>query len=528
MKVFPVLFHDSIKYQNYKGRTYNDTLTTNAQCLAPVKTQIIAMSYNKRIPVSRILLAAIVVSLASAPASSEEPSLGESLQTIVARYQTSSGGASVGLHVINLADGAVLCDIDSAKPMIPASNQKILTSAVAMKRLGADFKFRTKLTVAGKDLVVTGDGDPTTGDARLAEARNETIYATFDRWAEALKSKGVKEVSNLVIRAGIFHGPYVHPDWPAGQRQRWYAAPVAGVNFNNNCLDIGFAVRGKRVWPLLTPVSRFIQVSNRVRLGKRHLWHCRFGRSGVQVTLTGTVTRSTPNLLPVAAPDPPALFAAVLADRLVRAGIAVKGKIMFSNDWPVGYKDMQQIATAETPLASALLRANKQSLNMMAECIFLRSALTDGKPATWTKSAQVARKTLLADYGLKAGQFTVADGSGLSRRNRASAATLTTLLQKLASEKQFVRSLAIAGIDGSLRRKLAGPAKGRILGKTGSLVGVSALSGYVLDRKAAPKLAFSIIVNGRTGGKGFSARSLQRDICEMLIRAIDAPTTKPK
>ena len=486
---------------------------------------------DKRIPLSQIPLTAIVIALAYAPVLSEEPPLEKSLQAVVAGYQSASGSA-VGLHVINLADGAVLCDISAEKPMIPASNQKILTSAVALKRLGADFKFCTKLFLSGENLIVTGDGDPTTGDARLAGAHNETIYATFDKWAETLKEKGFRQIDDLTIRAGVFGEPYIHPDWPAGQYQRWYSAPVAGANFNNNCLDIGFVVRDNHLLTLMTPTSRFLQVDSLVQVGKQHAWSCRFDRTGTQVKLYGTVTGGTSDLptgqaglLPVAVPNPPALFAAVLADRLAQAGITVKGRIAVSNDWPGAEKDLCLIATAETPLASAMLRANKQSLNMMAECIFLRSAATDGKVATWEKAADAARKTLLDDYGLKGDQFAVADGSGYSRRNLASAATLTTLLRKLSDQEQFVRSLAVAGVDGSLRRRLAGPCKERVLGKTGSLAGVSALSGYITDQGGTPQLAFSIIVNGRTDGKGFSVKRLEQDICEMLIRAVDAPTT---
>ncbi len=477
---------------------------------------------DKHIPVSQILSAAIVIGLACAPAWSEDQPLEKSLQAVVAGYRAASG-SSVGLHVINLADGATMCDISAEKPMIPASNQKILTSAVALKRLGADFRFCTKLSASGENLIVTGDGDPTTGDARLAGAQNETIYATFDKWAETLKKKGFRQIGDLTVRAGVFSEPYVHPDWPASQRQRWYSAPVAGANFNNNCLDIGFVVRDKRILPLMAPTSRFLRVDSLVQVGKRHLWHCRFDRTGTQVKLSGTVTGGTSGLLSVAVPNPPALFAAVLADRLTQAGITVKGRIAVSNDWPGAEKDLRLIATAETPLASAMLRANKQSLNMMAECIFLRSAATDGKAATWEKAAEAARKTLLDDYGLKGDQFTIADGSGYSRRNLASAATLTALLRKLSDQEQFVRSLAVAGVDGSMRRRLAGPCRERVLGKTGSLAGVSALSGYITDRAGAPKLAFSIIVNGRTDGKGFSAKRLEQDICEMLIRTVDAP-----
>lgn len=474
--------------------------------------------------VACLLLAACGAARAADPPAPSP--LAKTMAALVGRYRTETG-ATVGLYAVRLGDGAVLCQAQPSRALIPASNQKILTSAVARKRLGEDFRFRTTLAMEGKNLVVLGDGDPTTGDPRVAAGRGETIYAAMDRWAAALQAAGVKRIEgDLVIRAGIFQRPFVHPDWPRGQLQRWYAAPVAGVNFNDNCLDVGFVVHGRQVRPVITPISRFIAVDTRVRRGKRHLWACRFSRIGTGITLTGTVTRTTPDPLPVAVTNPPAVFGCVLADRLARAGIGIAGGIRTSTQWgaPGSSSDkLKPIVTETTPLSAALGRANKQSLNMMAECLFLRSAVEADRPATWTTAARTAQKVLAADYGLDPSQFTVSDGSGLSKKNRASPAALTRLLRALAGWEQFARSLSVGGTDGSLRGRFTDPAaRGRVLGKTGSLAGVSALSGYILDRAGRLAVAFSILINGRTRGKSCTAKGLEGQICRLLIGAVDA------
>jgi len=475
--------------------------------------------------VVRVVLTFLLSWATCAPGRADEPSsrpasISARIAALVGRFRAETGSA-VGVHVIDLTDGSVLCDIQSARPLSPASNQKILTAAVALKRLGPDFHFRTTITLAGRDLVVRGDGDPTTGDARLASARNETIYAAMDRWAAALKRAGVRRIKgNLLIDASIFQGPFVHPDWPTRQLQRWYAAPVAGVNFNDNCMDIRFVVAHGRARAVIQPLSRYILVDNRVKVGRRHLWHCRFDQAGTSVTLTGTVRRTTPDALPVAVPDPPALFGCVLADRLARAGIGLAGRIVVGATRPVG--PVRLIAEERTPLADALRRAEKDSLNMMAECILLRSAAGEGRAASWQRAARLARTVLIEDYGLDGGQFSVSDGSGLSRKNRASPAVLTRLLRALVKEPTFVRSLAVAGTDGSMRRRLRGPCRGRVLAKTGSLAGISALSGYVLDRAGRPALTFSVLTNGRTYGGGLSAKVMEDRICRLLVRAVDA------
>jgi D-alanyl-D-alanine carboxypeptidase/D-alanyl-D-alanine-endopeptidase (penicillin-binding protein 4) len=132
------------------------------------------------------------------------------------------------------------------------------------------------------------------------------------------------------------------------------------------------------------------------------------------------------------------------------------------------------------------------------------------------------------DYGLDRGSFTVADGSGYSRNNRVSPAALTALLRALAGEGHFFRSLPLSGVDGSLRHRLRGPTcRGRVRAKTGYIARVSALSGYILDRRGKPAIAFSILVNGSTHGKGYSAHRLQEAICEALVEAVDAPATIP-
>lgn len=444
------------------------------------------------------------------------------ITSIILQYRQASH-AEVGLHVINLTDGKTLCDIDADKLMTPASNAKILTSAIALKRLGRDFEFSTKLAIHGDDLVVIGDGDPATGDPRLAKMKKKSIYAIFDNWAKILKQRNIKQIrGNLVIEAGIFQQPYVNPTWPRDQLQKWYSAPVAGVNFNDNCFDIGFDVQDNRVKPIISPMSRFVRIDCSVRRGRRNIWACLLNESNTSIKLRGTVKASMRRPLPVAIKNPPMLFATILADRLARAGIEIEGKILISHRWPVDDSGYQIIATSRTPLADVIWRANKQSLNMMAECLFLRSAATSESPTNWERAAEVAGKVLTRVYELKPGQFITVDGSGLSRQNRATPAAITSLLYQLRKEKLFIRSLPIAGIDGTLRRRFhKSRCKGRIIAKTGSLYRVSALSGYIIDKKGIPSVAFSIIVNGSTRGKNYNARKMQEEICKLLIQAVD-------
>jgi D-alanyl-D-alanine carboxypeptidase/D-alanyl-D-alanine-endopeptidase (penicillin-binding protein 4) len=296
---------------------------------------------------------------------------------------------------------------------------------------------------------------------------------------------------------------------------------VGGVNYNDNCLDVTFNVEGTKVEPVIAPVDPFIQIDNRVTHGASPVWNFQFtGEDGMALSLTGTMphTSKDPFFIPV--PNPPMLYGTVLASRLAKAGIEVKGGVEASSQpKAAGFKP---IATAQTPIAWALIRANKKSLNMMAECLFLRASAEPDSPATWEKAAKIAKSVLVNQYKIDEKLVTVADGSGLSRTNTVAPAALTTILLALQNEPDFFDSLPIGGIDGSLDKRFTKPPyRGRIVAKTGTLAGASALSGYVLDKTGKPAYVFSILVNGGSS-KGMSAHSLQDAICEELIRSLDA------
>jgi len=168
-----------------------------------------------------------------------------------------------------------------------------------------------------------------------------------------------------------------------------------------------------------------------------------------------------------------------------------------------------------------LSRANKRSLNMAAECVFLRAG--DG---TWSGSAALMTKTLVEGCGLKEDDLVVRDGGGLSRNNRIAPAALVKLLAAAARRQDadvFLASLPASGIDGTMEKRLDRPPyRGRILGKTGYIAGVSSLSGYVLDGSGRPAIAFSILANKVPGGKGWKAKQLQDQICRWLADSIGA------
>jgi D-alanyl-D-alanine carboxypeptidase/D-alanyl-D-alanine-endopeptidase (penicillin-binding protein 4) len=450
---------------------------------------------------------------ASIAAGKEEDDPAKLIAQAVAKLDKT--GKLAGVSVIDLSDGKVIAAINADVPKMPASNQKLVTAAFAIARLGPDFKFTTGVYKVGQDILISGDGDPTLGDPRIAEEEGKSIYDTVDSWAAAIKTKVGTEIKGDILVVGSSDAASYRPaSWPKGQLATWYAAPACGLNFGNNCFDVTFATVNKQIVPVIAPEMAFVKVVNELKKGSENRWGMRGTEYDSVLTLTGSICSATSQPVSVAADFPPLVVGRTLAKRLQNAGVTLDGTVKLVSLDQVDQAKAQPLATTTTPLAKAIRRANKHSQNMVAECIFL--AAGDG---TWTGGAKLATQTLTKNYGLPADSFTIDDGCGLSRLDRISPAAMTTLLTHLSHGKAadaFIKSLPICGVDGTMEGRLdEAPYKGRVLAKTGYIAGVSCLSGYACDAHGKPAVAFSVMVNGNQGTD--VAKDLEDTIGEILV-----------
>jgi len=467
-----------------------------------------------------VVLACAWLCLLSVRSAGGQTALSGRVAALASSYERRSK-AAVSLSVVDVGTGREIITHRSSTARAPASNQKLLTAAFALSRLGAEYQISTMLIRRGEDLVVAGNFDPTFGDPLLAKDASTSIYADLDAWALAVKKRlGARVAGDIIIASRSAGASYRHGDWPENQYKRWYVAPVAEVNFNNNCLDVTFGLSGSQVVSHVSPASYLISVSNRVRRGSRQIWDLRISPDGGAVTVSGTVETATNEPLSTAINNPPLLFARVLADRLKLAGVALGGTVRVVKPQTLEMAGSEVIAQKRTPLARALARANKRSLNMAAECVFLCAG--DG---TWPGSAKLMTKTLTETFGVKAGDVTVRDGSGMSSKNAITARAMTTVLGAMLKHKGstvLLDSLPRSGVDGTLVRRMTGRAYvGRVAAKTGYISGVSALSGYVLDAKGKAVYAFSILVNRLPGGSNWQAKQFQDAVASALVDAAD-------
>ncbi len=441
----------------------------------------------------------------------------------------------VGARVVVLHDQPrVLSDLNCNLPLKPASNQKVLTTAAALALLPADFKFRTLLGCRGEDLVVIGAGDPAFGDPDLARASKQTITAVFHTWADKLKASGMTRINGrLLFDDFIYEQQFINPSWDQqfkGQMQRWYVAPVGGLNLNDNCVDIlirpGPSV-GSPAQVTLIPNSPYLKLENSCKTAKKGEPSMRrSGESPLTITVSGSVSRpgdprNPPNLTVV---DPGLFFASSLRTVLAANGISIEGATLRQrvraqdNSVPA---DVRIIDVHEQTLPDILLRCNKDSQNLFAEALLKAVGAYAGtspdKPREGSyASGRQAVTAFLQHLKLDTEDCVIDDGSGLSHSNRTTAAVLAGVLvymDRHPRQKEWISDMAEPGKDGTLRRRMK-DLTGKVFGKTGHIDGVSTLSGYVFG-PANRRYAFAILCNDTKRGK-MSAHELQDSICRKL------------
>jgi len=459
-----------------------------------------------------------------------------------------------GAVVIDLATGDVVYELNASKPLIPASNQKLIVMAAALDRFGSTGAFRTTLASRGQDLIVIGDGDPALGDARLAESRGEKPLAFVDRWADALTAEGERTnpskggdapsswiiPGDFIVDATILDDEHFHPDWIPVDRVRWYGAPVGGLNLNNNCVEVtalpGKAAGEACAWSISPPSSQLNLINKCVTSKSSRPVPVIARREGAaDLVLRGKVGKRR-TLKSVSVFEPNQFAASAIRDALASHDIRVEGETRFERirdrDGQIP-SDVRIIAQHTTPISDVLRRVGTDSQNMCAEALFKRlgyeSSRQGNSPPTagsW-KTGRDAVKHTLRKAGCDVENMVIADGSGLSRRNRLTARDLARLLQYMHTHTEgevFKASLAGNRTGGKLKRRLSG-IDADIYAKTGYLSGVRSLSGYVRTRENR-WFAFSVIFNNFKGASS-PYNKIHDKVCRILSNAGQRKPKKP-
>lgn len=448
--------------------------------------------------------------------------LGSAIDHITGR--SSFGGVRWGILVQTLdapANRKTLIARNATTLFAPASNNKLFTTAAALKALGAQYRFRTVVygdhTASNlTSLRIIGQGDPSLTTAQL------TVLA------QQLRQKGIQQVEQLVGDDTYFRGMAINPNWDAEDSLQGYGAPVNSLMLNQN--GIGLRLIPQQVgqplqvqWDDPTDASNW-RISNQsvtvsasgseyvdaVRVANRPLirvsGQLRFGSEAEPIA--------------VSIPNPGNYlidkFRAVLAD----ANITIqRATVVKMTPAPPGLVELAAVESA--PLAQLLIETNRESNNTYAEALLKTlgaKQFADSQNAT--SSGIAAVKATLSPLGTNPAGYSMVDGSGLASRDRAAPEALVQTLQAMAQPPDaqvFRGSLAVAGVNGTLKNRFRNTvAQGRLQGKTGTISGVVALSGY-LTPPNYPDVAFSILTN-YSGASTNTVRGAVDEIVLVLTR----------
>jgi len=469
---------------------------------------------------------------------------GQPLQAEVDRliHGAKLGKSRLGISVVDVRTGEVLAARNAEQEFCPASNMKLLTTGAALWTLKPDFVFKTELRLDGDRLVVVGSGDPAFGDPEILQNASPrmTVSDMLDTITGSVTKAGVKKLSEVIVDDRIFDREFVHPTWPKDQLDRWYCAEVSGVMFHANVLDVypRPGSDGQRPSVSVDPETSIVEVdvskARSVTSGSNSVWLKRDANEN-RFQLMGDVRFAVTQPVRVTLTQNPAFFGQLLADKLERSGVAITGagapapggggaaQAVRVADPGEALAGDRTIAVVTTPLSDVARRCNVESYNLYAEALIKRIGHdVTGQPGSWENGASVIRMLLTEKLGPDAAKGTIIrDGSGMSKDNRVSPATMTRWLSALANDSAvastFIQSLPRPG-EGTLERRFRNNRpKNELRGKSGYIRNVRCLSGYVIDEKGRA-VAFSILANDVPAGEEDQA-ALQ--LHEQVVSLID-------
>lgn len=437
-----------------------------------------------------------------------------------------------GIHVQTVGSGEVLYSRNAERPFLPASNQKIFTTAAALSAFGPDHRYRTTLSFDGAvdgsvmkgDLILKGSGDPTFGSSEMGGPD------PLRRWARELAQMGVTAIrGRLIGDDDVFDDRFYAEGWDVdyvtSQSSRMLGVSIGGLAYGDNLARVQIRAGHPGETPSVRSFPRgAIEIHNdattRARRRGRGLEIVR-SVSTDGVTLIGSVPRGYAGTIFVPVSNPTLYALRSFKGTLQDAGIDVSGLDVVDID------DLRKSLSRDEarplfvhyspPLAQIARLTNKESNNFYADQIFRTFS------ASGTANASENRiKRLLEQAGASTDGISIRDGSGLSRKDLVTPRAMVALLDYMAESdlrEVFLASLAEGGEPNStLRYRLKGVP---VRAKTGSIEFARALSGYV-ELGDGRMAAFALFANNYVTPSYQVTQALDRIVRVMATTSTDA------
>ncbi len=406
----------------------------------------------------------------------------------------------------------------------PASNLKILTTSAGLLFLKPNYQFQTTVYYSGQiingtlygNLFIQGGCDPDFSTKDIEKISSE------------IKSIGIKEITgNLFGDISMMDSLFWGKGWMWDDDPSTDAPYLTPLNVNEN--SIGVVVKGtrlgKRASVNLIPKTDFLHIYNNSitipadspsTLSITREWIDRKNNilvnGGVKLTVPDAIQDTTRlNVY-----NPELYFLSLLKGHLQNDGIYLDGKLYFANTPNYAIK----LSDINRKLSDVVSNTNKISYNLGAEMVlYALSAKCYGKPASAINGIKMV-DSLIAMSGLSPADYRIVDGSGVSHYNLISTETIVSVLKYFYFNhpdifKIIYNSFPVAGVDGTLKYRMQNyPVQNNVHAKTGSLSGVTSLSGFVKS-KNDHLLLFSVIINDFVGSAK-NGRQFQDEICNIL------------
>ncbi|HYR45192.1 MAG TPA: D-alanyl-D-alanine carboxypeptidase/D-alanyl-D-alanine-endopeptidase [Terriglobia bacterium] len=473
------------------------------------------------------LLTSLLFRLTTVPALAQEATptppqtvaeLQEQLTTHIS--QPRFAAALWGVKIVSRDSGKIVFEHNPQKLFSPASNSKLYTVALALDRLGADYRIKTSLYsqrrpdhhgVLKGDLIIYGRGDPTI-NARL---HGNDIYQALEPLVAAVTNTGIKRIDgDLIGDDSFFRGPPFGSGWAWDDMENSYGAEISALTINDNSLQIAVkpaARPGERCRMTLIPSTPYLVISNRTETAepgtRRSIAFYRPIEENVVYASGKMAADDSEYKDDVTIHNPGALFVSFFREALASHGISVRGKNRALN-WldreisPFNPDKLIALGTVESLRMGDVAREiMKPSQNLYTDLILAHVGESQRTPGNTDTSEDFGIRELgrfLAEAGVRSDDVFFEEGSGLSRNNLTTPNATIALLQHMHKHKcaeAYLSALPVAGVDGTLRNRMKDtPAQGNVRAKTGTLRWANSLSGHVTTA-AGEHLLFSIMLN---------------------------------
>lgn len=426
-------------------------------------------------------------------------SLSKDIQSILDSKKVSD--AHIGISIYSLDNNTNVFTLNPEQNFTPASIVKLLTTSAALHYLGKNFTYSNKLYLDGSvqkngefigNLIIRGFGDPTIS---LEFYKSESII--FDDWVSKLDSLGIKSIKgNIIGDDNYFDDAYYPSGWAWDDMKYSYSAQVGALSIFNNSITakITSADKKNEISRIsLLPNSDYVRIVNNVKTSSESgINEVSYERDPVTnfFEFFGNIPfdplKKDSVIEEIAIDNPTLYFLSNFSDHLRHFNIRFKGALIDIDDWnetPVYFKINQVFEKPSVPLEDIIEFVNRKSNNLTAEIILKTIGKEQGGDGSFSSGIKLVEKFITNFY--EADDFHLADGSGLSRLNFVSPTLMTNLLRymyKSDNKASIINSLAQPGKPGTLERRLKNSvAQNRVFAKTGSMNGVSTISGYVVS-----------------------------------------------